>query len=631
MLGSEEPVCQYPSFLSDDETGCPSRSCGVGPLDTPCCPCLEKLLSVFLNSKDDASGRRHLQQLVECGQLSVGGCPLEEYVLAMARCDGSSPTSSANLTSLLAEMRWILAGGVLAPPTLRYSERGFGGVPPSPTIAVGPNHAITVVRSSFTRAFYRVYMKSPWLQVKQSFLTQFHRSNTICRKGPFQGAPHVAYDHLADRWLIMEYARNVTGGIGGSSTPSHYLCLVVSLTGIPYGLLYRGVAVALPGGDPGDALAFASLPDAFYFGTGEDPPAVYALDRARMLAGGSPRPMVRVLVPAHAGAVLRGLMLAHLAGRPRAGSACGYFLRPIDDELAVPSGASANPGSDFVEVWRLCPSFDNPAAANFSREALVSVSEFSTGVCGDVALQDTPCVAQPGSTVALASYHRALTGKASFRSFADGHDSLLATFTVNAGNNTAGVMWVELRRSVDPTSGVAGPWERSQDGVLPYDGAHRWLPHTALDREGNVALGYSVMDASRNVYPSLYYSGRGAFAPPGIMLSPETLLIAGTAASTTSSFGGQSSMAVDPMDGCSFYFVGPWETRASRSATYIGAVHFPSCKGSAQCSSNTDCNDGQFCSLDKCRDGVCVSEPDLLLCRYGEVCDEQSDSCIPGT
>eukprot|EP00899_Mesostigma_viride_P007039 jgi/Mesvir1/16336/Mv18085-RA.1 len=388
-----------------------------------------------------------LVQLSGCNTTFLAGCSLDspQYLLGYAQCNLTAEWDvvvqritpvSLPTCSCSGKDEDCTAGGFLDTPTLRFSERGFGGVPPSPATAIGPNNVITIVRSLFGKSLYRVYTKQPWLQVKQSFLTQFHRSNTICRTGPFQGAPHATYDHLADRWLIMEYARNVTGGIGGSSTPSHYLCLVVSLTGIPYGLLYRGVAVALPGGDPGDSLAFASLPDAFYFGTGEDPPAVYALDRVRMLAGGSPRPLVRVLVPAHAVAVLRGLMPANLAGRPRVGSACGYFLRPIDDELAVPSGASVDPGSDFVEVWRLCPSFDSPAAANFSREALVSVSEFSTGVCGDVALQDTPCVAQPGSTVALAPYHRALTGKASFRSFADGHDSLLATFTVNAGNNT---------------------------------------------------------------------------------------------------------------------------------------------------------------------------------------------------
>eukprot|EP00899_Mesostigma_viride_P029419 jgi/Mesvir1/9662/Mv12147-RA.1 len=462
------------------------------------------------------------------------------------------------------------AGGFLNPRTLAYSERGFGGVPASPALAVGPNHVLTVVRSTFARSFYRVYIKQPWRQVKQSFLTQFHRSGTICRTGPFINAPNVLYDHLADRWVIMELARNATGG--------HFLCLVISLTSIPYGLLYRGFSVALPA-NPGE-VTISLMPDAYYIGTSENPPAVYALDRARYLQGSGVRPLVRMQAPALPGLTLQGLMPGHLAGSPRAGSSCGLFARPVDDELHT---QSPDPAADFMEVWEMCPSFENGTTAQLTRVANVRVSEFDASICGSTA--NIACFAQPGSATRLTTYHSSMPSRLSYRSFED-RESLLAVFTVGGGTDRGAVMWVELQRNLS-SSGMLGPWVLVQNGITPSDNKNRWHGSAAIDRSGNIALGYSLVDASNGTYPSLYYTGRVRFAPidvngtlvRGAMPSPETLLAASTLASATSSFGARSDMAMDPMDGCRFHFLGPWETAASPSATYLGVVDFAGCTG----------------------------------------------------
>eukprot|EP00899_Mesostigma_viride_P010365 jgi/Mesvir1/1932/Mv22958-RA.1 len=605
-----DPACQSPGYLHNGTTGCPSATCGVGPLDRPCCPCLQKLMLAFQTSRS-ASGVLNLQVLADCRSLVVGGCSVRAYLDAMKACTGVNASSSPSLTSGVAALEAIIAGGFLNPRTLAYSERGFGGVPANPALAMGPSHLMTVVRSSFGRAFYRVYIREPWLQVKQSFLTQYHRSNTICRTGPFVGAPNTLYDHLADRWLIMELARNATGG--------YFLCLILSITNIPYGLLYRGYAIALPS-HPGE-IAFSIMPDAYYMGTSENPPAVYALDRTRYLAGSAVRPMVRLQVPELKGLTLQGLMPGHLAGSPRAGSSCGVFARPVDDEL---HSQSPDASADFMEVWELCPSFENATAAKLTRLANLRVSEFDASICGSSA--DAPCFAQPGSATRLTSYHAGMPSRLVYRSF-DDRESLLATFTVDGGNDKGAVMWVELRRTLNASTGALGPWETVQDGTTPSDGKTRWLPSAAMDRSGDIALGYSLVDAGNSIFPSLYYTGRGPAAANGTMPSPETLLVAGTAASASSSFGGRSAMVVDPVDGCGFYFLGPWETTASRSATYLGGVEFARCADSAECLLDTDCDDSQFCTLEKCRDGSCVSEADPLLCKYGEICDEVADVC----
>eukprot|EP00899_Mesostigma_viride_P006164 jgi/Mesvir1/15549/Mv03190-RA.4 len=600
---SEETTCQFPIYLQDGATSCPDVTCGVGATSRPCCQCLSRLLTTVFLTRRLSSGQLALDVLAGCPAIIIDGCPLDVYLEFMNQCTGTNATSSPDLTSSLIDLRAIMTGGRLDPPTLTYSERGFSGVPAAPMLAMGPSNAITIVKSSFGPSIYRVYTKDPWQQVKMSFLTQFHRSNTICRVGPFVNAPNTAYDQTTDRWLIMEVARNGT---------EHFLCLLLSLSSIPYGLQYRGFAIALPA-DPGN-FAFSIMPDGYYIGTFESPPAVYALDRAT-------RALVRLLPTTLAGYGLQGLMPATLSGLPaRANITCGFFLRAVDDEI---SAGTPDAGGDFVEVWQLCPSFENIAVGDLIRVANVRVSEFDLRFCGSV--NDINCFAQPASTVLLNTYHRNMLVKASFRAFAT-YDSLLASWTVNGGTDKGSIFWVELRRSV--TAGVLGAWTRQQDGLVNPGTRHSWLPAITMDRSNNVVLGYAGLDAANNVNASYYYTGRLSFSPAGAMSGPEALLIAGTAPSTTTTFGGRSTIALDAMDGCTVYMVGPWETRTSRSATYIGAVRYPTCRAAALCNVDSQCNDGQFCTLDKCRDGKCISEPDLLLCAFGQVCDEATDTCV---
>eukprot|EP00899_Mesostigma_viride_P005260 jgi/Mesvir1/14735/Mv05380-RA.2 len=611
----EESVCQQPTFLMDGETNCPSPSCGVGTFSRPCCPCFNMLLTTFLSSLSP-SGELNIKILSDCKALRVSNCEVDTYLDMMRACNGANSTSSPSLVSRVAALEAILEGGILA-LNFTYSERGYGVSPATPSLAVGPAHIMTVIQSQFGRSFYRVYMRQPWQQVKQSFLTQFHRSNTICRVGPFIGAPNVLYDHLADRWLIMEVARNATSA-------NYFLCLLVSTTNIPYGLLYRGYSIALPG-DPGN-IVISMMPDAYYFATSETTPSVYALDRLTLINArfGTPRStLVRMQATALPGLQLQGFMPGHLSGSPRANSTCGFFTRTVDDELHA---ATPNATSDFIEVWQLCPNFDNVTLSTFNRTANVRVSEFNSNICSSN--QNNPCFGQPGSTTLLAPYHVGIMPRMAYRRYSD-RESLLATFSVNAGSDKGGVMWVELRRSTN--SSLPGPWERVQDGATARDSRNRWLGSGAMDRAGNAALGYAVVDASAGIFPSLYYTGRDAFAALGTMPSPETLLANGTTTTPNSSYGGRTAMELDPLDGCSFYLLGPWEVRTSLRATFLGKVHFPRCKELAGCLSDTDCNDGQYCTLDKCRDGVCVAEPNVLLCAYGQYCDEASDSCRAAT
>ena len=129
------------------------------------------------------------------------------------------------------------------------------------------------------------------------------------------------------------------------------------------------------------------------------------------------------------------------------------------------------------------------------------------------------------------------------------HESMVVNHTVDEnGQDHAGIRWYELRR----TGG--GPWSIFQQGNHAPDPLHRWMGSAAMDSAGNIALGYSV--SSREVSPGIRYAMREPSDPPGTMGPGEGTIIAGSGSQTHGSnrWGNYSSLDVDPLDGCTFWY-----------------------------------------------------------------------------
>ena len=80
-----------------------------------------------------------------------------------------------------------------------------------------------------------------------------------------------------------------------------------------------------------------------------------------------------------------------------------------------------------------------------------------------------------------------------------------------------------------------------------------WLGSIAMDKTGNIALGFSV--SSHSVFPSVYVTGRAPTDPAGAMFGP--LVLANGSGVQFSSFkrwGDYSSMSIDPTDDCTFWY-----------------------------------------------------------------------------
>ncbi|HWJ96110.1 MAG TPA: hypothetical protein VNT33_15395, partial [Telluria sp.] len=135
-----------------------------------------------------------------------------------------------------------------------------------------------------------------------------------------------------------------------------------------------------------------------------------------------------------------------------------------------------------------------------------------------------------------------------------------------------GVRWYEIR---DPR-GAVGVY---QQGTWAPDRLNRWMGSIAMDRMGNIALGYSVSGPS--TFPGIRYTGRLRSEPMG-RLEPEAVIVngGGVQVDTFNRWGDYSAMTVDPTNDCNFWYTQEYmsETGSFDWRTRIAAFRFGNCK-----------------------------------------------------
>jgi hypothetical protein len=151
------------------------------------------------------------------------------------------------------------------------------------------------------------------------------------------------------------------------------------------------------------------------------------------------------------------------------------------------------------------------------------------------------------------------------------YESLWVNQTVASGG-VAGVRWYEIR---DP----GGSPVVYQQGTYQPDSEYRWMGSVATDRDGNMALGYSV--SSDTLMPSIRYTGRLNSDPPGQLPQGEASMIEGNGVQigpNSDRWGDYSLMTVDPVDDCTFWYTQEYVAVTSNNwNTRIGSFKFPSC------------------------------------------------------
>jgi hypothetical protein len=113
----------------------------------------------------------------------------------------------------------------------------------------------------------------------------------------------------------------------------------------------------------------------------------------------------------------------------------------------------------------------------------------------------------------------------------------------------------------------------------------------AQDQNGNIAMGYSV-SSETTVFPSIRFTGRLASDTLGQMTIAEESIMQGTGSQTSrlNLWGEQSTMTIDPVDDCTFFYSNAYYEITSDSGwqTRIATFRLQDCTLSSSSSSTEE-------------------------------------------
>lgn len=420
---------------------------------------------------------------------------------------------------------------------------GYTGVNPSDNnIASGPNHVVEMINNS-SSSLVRIWDKAGNVLVNSLQLS------TVTGHGGF-GDPVVLYDYLADRWLLSEF---------GSSGNHIYIC--VSQTNNPTGtyFVYDFNTPQFP-----DYFKLAAWGNSYIITTNESTPAVYAVDRTRMLAGNSTTAFQRFTIPAYPTIGFQAATPVDFSGTaaPAAGTPA-MVMRMADD--AWTTGIV-----DRLEIFNFNVDWTTPANTTLTGPVLLPTLPFSTNFCGYTTFS---CIVQQGSSIKLDPLREVLMNKVIYRNFGT-YEAIVCTHVNELdGTSHAGVRWYELRKTPPATD-----YSIYQQGTYgtPADPLNRWMSCIAINSDGSIALGYNV--AGTTSFPSVRFTGRRACDPLNTMTEPEQTIIAGTSPNGSNRYGDYNGMTVDPVNG-SFWITSNYNP-ASQWATRVANISIdPNCSG----------------------------------------------------
>jgi hypothetical protein len=427
---------------------------------------------------------------------------------------------------------------------LHYAEMCTGGQcgdghPPDTNGDVGAGYYIQTINTAIG-----VYDKSSGTRIAaftfNNFMSQGSFGN-LCDTDNF-GDPVVIYDSFRDRWVITDFAFQVDSLGNIVNPPGSYQCFAVSRTDNPvtggWNFYSLHITDALQ-----DYPKFGVWPDGLYmsanmFGF----PAngsfknvrVWAFNLTQMEAGAQVVQSVSFNAPKQ----LQGVSVFSLlpsnarvqAGVPPAGRP-NYF-------------ASVWGWTNRVRVWKFHVDWANTANATFTGPTDSTTATSWASPPSEVPEKDGHDLDTLPIRLMMQNQY-VKVGAA---------ESLWNSHTVRgATSSQAAVRWYQ----VPVTGGTIG--SATQASTWNPDTLNRFMPSLAVDRLGNMALGYSVTDGS--MYPAVRYAGRLASDPVNTLGQTEQTLIQGTGGQTHNfsdgsadhRWGDYSAMTLDP-DGCTFWY-----------------------------------------------------------------------------
>ncbi|MBI5932151.1 MAG: hypothetical protein HY867_00475 [Chloroflexi bacterium] len=420
------------------------------------------------------------------------------------------------------------------------------GWPPDTHGDVGPTHYVQAVNTSIG-----IFRKSDGARLAAFTFDNFFSANGgtgMCATNN-NGDPIVLYDQVSGRWIISDFAwADILNG-------PYYQCIAVSKTGNPVsggwwlytfkahdnwlndypklGVWRDGIYMSANMFD----CTSPGCGSASYKGV-----RVWALNRTNLINGTALKSVAFNL-----GSAYGSLLPANVRGTlPPAGTR-EYFL--------------ADATSNSMYMWKFKVNWGTPSSSTFTGPQTFSVAAFTYP-------NWSAAVPQKNTSQKVDTLGDRLMTWLQY-SNVGGTQSLWVSRTVQIGGRT-GIRWYEVRNmSATPST--------FQQGTYAPNGAWRWMPSLAVDKQGNMAMVYSM--SSGSLFPSIRYAGRLAGNALNTIGQGERVLINGTGSQTgINRWGDYASISVDPEDGCTFWMTTEYyDATGSNWQTRIGAFKYPGC------------------------------------------------------
>ncbi len=432
--------------------------------------------------------------------------------------------------------------------------------PTDDSLAVGLNEIVQVVNSRlaiYTKQGVRYPSTGKVLFGPVVTNTLFAGFGGSCEK-LVSGDAVVRYDQLANRWLFV--LPNFRRPPDQPDAP-YAMCYAVSTGPDPMGSYFRYQfnRPLFP-----DYPRPAIWPDGYYLPTSTGDTVIQkhvcAADRAKMLAGQNATEQCFVIDGANF------LNSTDLDGRrlPPAGT----------PNIVMAAGGTQLHGvfeDDGLYAWKFFVNWDDPSRTRLTGPEKIAVAPYHYLCNGQL----SKCVPQPGTDVRLDSQGDKLMQRVVYRSFGRSQ-SIVAAHSIDTRAG-GGVRWYEFRpdRSIDKS----GMPRLYQQGTYAPGGDYRWMPSIAMDARGDIAIGYSFGGSSS--FPGQRFAARLAGDPKGQMTVAETVIAEGQAAQTnTLRWEDFTTLAIDPQDDCTFWYVGDYlKAGAENYSSRIAGLRLPVCSG----------------------------------------------------
>ena len=438
---------------------------------------------------------------------------------------------------------------------------------PTPQIDNDPNGAVgTKQYMEWINIFYQGFDKTTfapvWLTPQAGTLPWYNNGMQDCL--PVGGDGIINFDRLASRWVIAFHTN--------PANDQYYYCLAISntddltsptLAWYTYEFFLNPVLGANSKGETyfPDWPKLGTWEDAYYATFDLEDRAqkylnigvlVCALDRTNMLLGNTPNPMQCFSdpnpIPTNGTLALNhSLIPADVEGTTSPPTGRDEFLVSIQN----PPNDGHTTTSKTINLWDFHVDWVTPTNSTFTNTPL-TVPSYTPGCYQAAHIFDTYCVPEKAvNPVNKAHYHVDSVGdrlmpRLSYRNFG-AYESLLVSHTVRVGKNASvqtGIRWYELRGSGTPAV--------YQSGTLsPDTSLFRFMTSIAQDQDGNAAVGYSVSSSSSHPgIKAAWWNLNTKFAPTELAIQTGE-----GDEENTDEWGSYTSMTVDPIDNCTFWYV----------------------------------------------------------------------------